>query len=574
MATNSNSGEFSLASIMQSASSAFSELQSGVEEIKSLSGQSIIVADALAQALADGTNAQGETALSLKTKELGELETQKNKSDFWAALGMDAEGNAKISNQLATSLQENIRQSTELAKSVREKESVGLLDNPLAYIWNQIVLPDERNALAASLQEGDVLKTSLASVNQALQQTAQSEALYTKTRTAASIDSKIAGIESDFQAKALKARYDALQMNAHNVETIMKAPMQVLDFQAKIVGLRNQEEHMALAREAASRERVRFQEWLDDKKETEEAIVARTNYANATAKQLGLPEFKVKDVELAMKGKGTPGMKERIDEMATVGYINANSGAQGARYGTKFTEAMDFATKVGVHVPVAVSDVTSQAYARVSKLIEEGKVAKNDKKAIAASLDAEVEKLSKGWLKQIDPKDKNNVYAAPDLTVMLQQEAVKASPLGQVLAVQAKAGGLKDTNPDVIMELGLAAVAAGKLSWQDYSEGVRLFYTAASQYNNQQHQLERFGILGQDSYNAKLKVPNVSIGAQGAYRTFLSQEPPNKTYNMMNLADINSVSVKKLAARSMIQFNDNLQQYQSILSSVNSPEAK
>ena len=103
---------------------------------------------------------------------------------------------------------------------------------------------------------------------------------------------------------------------------------------------------------------------------------------------------------------------------------------------------------------------------------------------------------------------------------------------------------------------------------------MRLFYTAASQYNNQQHQLERFGILGQDSYNAKLKVPNVSIGAQGAYRTFLSQEPPNKTYNMMNLADINSVSVKKLAARSMIQFNDNLQQYQSILSSVNSPEAK
>lgn len=247
MATNSNSGEFSLASIMQSASSAFSELQSGVEEIKSLSGQSIIVADALAQALANGTNAQGETALSLKTKELGELETQKNKSDFWAALGMDAEGNAKISNQLATSLQENIARSTEIAKSVRERESVGLLDNPLAYIWNQIVLPDERNALAASLQEGDVLKTSLASVNQALQQTAQSEALYTKTRTAASIDSKIAGIESDFQAKALKARYDALQMNAHNVETIMKAPMQVLDFQARIVGLRNQEEHMALA---------------------------------------------------------------------------------------------------------------------------------------------------------------------------------------------------------------------------------------------------------------------------------------------------------------------------------------
>ena len=189
MATNSS--DFSLAGIMQSASSVLSTLRDSTATLEALSREGTTVSEAMAKAVAAGTDANGDTALSLETRKLGELEAQQKKSEFYAAIGMDAQGQAKISNQLATAFKENVQRSLETAQSIRERESVGLLDNPLAWIVNQLILPDERNALDANMQEGNVIKASMNQLNNALQQTAQSEAAYAKTISAVSVDSQV-----------------------------------------------------------------------------------------------------------------------------------------------------------------------------------------------------------------------------------------------------------------------------------------------------------------------------------------------------------------------------------------------
>ena len=62
-----------------------------------------------------------------------------------------------------------------------------------------------------------------------------------------------------------------------------------------------------------------------------------------------------------------------------------------------------------------------------------------------------------------------------------------------------------------------------------------------------------------------MDMPNVVIGPQGAYRTLFDQEP-NVIYDLANLADVNRFVVKYLAADSVTEFNDNYQNYKSVLS--------
>ena len=562
MATN----DFSLAGIMQSATSVFSEMQTSIAEIKNLSAQGTKVADAMANALANGTDANGDTALSVQARLEGELQAQNNKAEFWQAIGQDGAGQAKLSNQLATAFKENTQRALEQAQSIRERESVGLLDNPLAFLFNQIVLPDEKNALDATLQEGAIIKNSMNQLNQALQQTAKSELDYAVTRNKGSIDSQVAGMKANLEAKALKARMDAIQYNSHNLETVMRANQSQIDFQAKVAQIRNSEEHMQLAREAAGRERVKFNKWLADEADTDKAIAEVTRYANATAKSMGRPEFTPKQVEMAMKGKsGIPGLVDQIKSMAQVGYVNENSGAIGARYGESFTTAVDFARNVKVHVPETIARIHQQAFSNVQAKAATNPTLMKDKTAFDLALNNEVQALTKEWNKVIDPLDKRNSYNAPPLSVMLDQAEFKQTKLAGVLATQVKAGGLKEADPVVIVNKGLEAFKQGQISLPELASGIRILYSAAAFYNNQANQYARFGIPEQQGYKVKVDMPNVVIGPAGAHRTLFDQEP-NAQYDLTNLADVNRFVIKHLAAQSINAFNDNQAQYKSVLS--------
>ena len=567
MAT-STPNDFSLAGIMRSATSAFDKIQDSVSTLESLSTQGNTIADAMANAISRSTDANGDTALSLQTRKLAELETQKQKADLQVAIGMDGEGNAKLSNKLAAKFQETALAELQQAQSIRERESVGLLDNPLAYIFNQIVLPDERNALGAIQAEKAAISSSMNQLNTFMQQSAKTENEYAKTMSAASVDSQVAGLQASFDARALKARMDAINLNAHNVQTVMQATQHQIDFQAKVAQIRNSEEHMQLARETANRERIKFNKWLEDEKDLDNAIADVTKYANATAKSLGRPEFSAKQVELAMKGKsGVPGLVEQIKAYAQTGYINESSGAIGARYGENFSNSMAFATEVKVHVPEAVNAIGAQAWAAVQAKIAAGTLPKNDKKAIETALNSEVDALAKKWNKEIDAKVQTNPFNAPALPVLLQQQEVANSTLGKILSVQVKAGNLKEAAPDIIFEKGIEAFKQGQISLPELAANIRTMYQTASLYNNQQNQIERFGIPAQIGYNAKLNIPGIKINANGAYRTLnLFGPAPERVYDLTNLAKVNEVLIKKLAASNVNAFNDNQAEYKSVLS--------
>lgn len=565
---NTTSNDFSLAGIMQSATSAFDKIQSSVATLESLSVQGNTVADAMAAAISQSTDANGDTALSLQTRKLAELQTQKNKADLQVAIGMDGEGNARLSNKLAAKFQETALAEMDQAQSIRERESVGLLDNPLAYLFNQIILPDERNKLAAIQGEKAAVQNSMQTLNSFMQQTARTEAEFAQTMTAASVDSQVAGMEAGLQARALKARMDAINFNAHNVREVIGATQQQIDFQAKVAQIRNSEEHMQLAREAASRERVKFNKWLEDEKDTDAAIAQVTQYANATARAMGRPEFSSKQVELAMKGKsGVPGLVEQIKAFAQTGYVNENSGAIGARYGENFSSSMEFAQNVKTRVPEVVSSIGQQAWAVVKSKVDAGLLPKNDKKAVESALNAEVDALAKKWNKEIDAKDGRNPFNAPALPVLLQQKEVANSTLGKILSVQVAAGGLKEAAPDVVFEKGLEAFRSGQISLPELAANIRTLYSSAALYNNQQNQIERFGIPGQVGYNAKLNIPGVVIGPQGAYRTLNIFGPKQEnTYNLTDLSAVNRALIKKLAASGINAFNDSQAEYKSVLS--------
>ena len=568
MATNSgnsgNSGEFSLTSIMQTASTAMENMNASVAQLEQLSAQGTAASDSLVAAMQSSVDARGDTALSLQTRKLGELEAQERKAEFRAALGMDLDGAARISNALAASYQQTTMLALEQAKGIQQRESVGLLDNPLAYIFNQLVLPDERNALQSTLVAQKVAGESLNQVNQALHATAQNEAAYAKTLSAASIDSQVEGMKNEMIAKGAEVKMKAIQFNAHNVQTIMQARRAELDTLFAVVSARNASEQLALSKEAASRERVRFDEWQKDQKDIDIYVKDMTAYANATAKSLGKPEFTKKQVELAMKGRAVPGVQQMVQQYAQNGFINANSGALGLRYGETPTAALEFATATNTPATPAVQDIYSRASANVSKIVTAEGLNKNDKKAMDMLYNKEVKKLTRGMIESIDARDGTNSYRIPALKVLGQNPEIAESPFYKLLAPEIAAGGLKEADPDALIAKGIEAVKANKLTFSQLASGLQLLFKTGVQLNNAEKQFGRFGMPEQTTYNARVKVPNVVIKQEGAYRTLFAPEPVTPQ-NLLDLSVINRLLVKKIAADSVPDFNDNISKYQSVI---------
>jgi len=467
--------------------------------IKNLMGDMSSNVDQMMTALLGGTNAQGETALSLETKKLGELQAQNRKSDFLVSLGEDQDSSSRLSNQMATQFATSTREAMQLAQTVSQRKSVGFFDNPLEFIWNQLQLPDEENALKAKVDEANLAKGTIQTINQMESETAKNAEEYAQKITLGSVNSQVQGLTNNLQAQALETKNRYLQQNIGNLEFVVNADQKTLDNIAGVIAARNSAAHLALAQQQAAESSVRFAQWQKDNADTEAGREQALGFINAAAERFGKPKLdstKLKSYMIINGGKLPP----ELQTMMEWGYSNGVSGSNA--YGVAPVAAARTSAAVGVQPPSWFQEQFEDAKKTVAFQNQQsgGKLYTKPEdydRAINSAMAAQVTMLQA----KIDPRNLANPYLIAKPSVIAENKAVQTSALwNKVLKDQIGDSDTRDIA--AIATKGIAAILDKKITPLEYELGINSYIRAGVELNNQKSQFNNFGVKELDSYNA------------------------------------------------------------------------
>ncbi len=158
-----------------------------------------------------------KTAESLRVERLGELEAQRKKQAIAEAADFDnlqiilGQDLAKLANEQRT-----------ITAKIAKDSSVSLFDDPLTALANAFTLPWDEQALAGVTQKIDVTTKAMNSINNHVQNSAQTvEAVKTKV-TEASIASETEALANMFSVKAINAKLDAIKNNSAAVDRVLQ----------------------------------------------------------------------------------------------------------------------------------------------------------------------------------------------------------------------------------------------------------------------------------------------------------------------------------------------------------------
>jgi len=225
-----------LATNLSDISKAKAEAEAAVIQTRQLSEQMVAAKTAKDQFI-PGT---GKTAAGMAVESLGNLEAQNLKQKVAAAADFE-----NLSIVLGQDLASLAHQQRQLTAKIQQDSSVSLFDDPLTAIANAFTLPWDEQALAGLTQKIDVTNKAMNSVNQHVQNSAQTaEAIKTRV-TEASIASESAAIANFFSERAASAKLEAIKTNADAVNHVLTLDSKASEVMLRRSQLRDQEEARA-----------------------------------------------------------------------------------------------------------------------------------------------------------------------------------------------------------------------------------------------------------------------------------------------------------------------------------------
>ena len=508
---NAQSGGIDLPSLLQSIAGGVAQSKDTQQKLRDITSDTNADYLALQEDALSGTDSKGDTQLTMKTRGLALLEAQNNMDAFSEALGNNGEGAAKISTQLATHYHDSLQKALELSDSIKQRESVGMLDNPLAFMWNQIVLPDEKNALGATLDSAKIAKEGLATVNSALQETAKSEAAYAKTLSTASVQSQVDAVAAEINAKAVRIEIDAHQANAQNLERISNATNQQITMIHAGITAQQSAQQLALSQAAGARDATRFDEAMKVTKDNEAAQAEAVAYINAGRRNAVLPPLDSAKTlrQLKMVG-GLGGLSGEMQAWFKNGLTIDSNTAGEPIYGRTLSESVNFANSTGAVPPTQIGSLYTRARDAVMAPLAGKPIEAKDRATIDAAISATAQNMLKEDAKVIKHTDELNPLLIPTVATIATAKEVQNSALYQKVIQSNK---IETRNIDVIFQAGVAAVRAGIITPNELSDGMDTYIKVGQTYNATQGQFVRYGLqLPTDSnkqltYNAQVTLP-------------------------------------------------------------------
>lgn len=397
-----------------------------------------------------------------------------------------------LSLALAASVREAVQSMQDTQKKVHDKQSVGFLDNPLAYVLNTLQLPDLQTKLAQNVETVNMLTAARDKVNDSITAEARMLDATKKTTTpgivAAQADATIAKAQYD---KAT-ASIEAIRNNTQGLMTAQQMDMNsrnMLD-KANDAFMRGQQfelaqQRMAMDMKMASMQLEKASRAAADDRAEDAVTQSMMQTALMHAKAVGdtsIPQVtSLAEMKALLK---MPGMAEKLAAHAGAGAITANSG--NLMYGADPNSAIHNILTQGWQVPEGSKRVVNQVMAAQDAYIADPK---NNFAAMPANKQAAA-------LAQVAKMTVQNMQKLTPDMVMQQEEnaSVKMAQLPMFKAIEW------DTNPavrkdtDALRSSVVAAINAGKLSMEDAAAGLTYFSARQSDATNRYYNILGFGI--------------------------------------------------------------------------------
>lgn len=443
------------------------------------------------------SDSKGVTPLEAKTKGLADLEALNRTQEIGKALGLNPDLAADMQVQLATRRTEALKQTLAQQDKVAGMQSVGLFDDPLQFLVNQVMIPDEINKLNASKSIVDMASQQIDQIAADTTAAAQTSKLIASHTTQALVDDQIAAVEADIRGKKLAIGVQGGLALSHAVKDLNSLQSDQLNIRHSMLQAQNSAESLQMQREARVQStqlhNLQLQKYEDENQR--QAHIEKT--INEARMREGKPTVS-KEMFKNIWGTNTAVGKELLGDYE-----------RGAAYiqGMPVTAAETISGRNAVIATLPPSDkytdasktlATAQSQA-VAEAMEKFKGQKPE------VIDAEAAKIFQtkmvNWQRKVDPKDQTNPFSVLPTGALDSSAAIASNKAWQLYRGTNTDNKPFDTN-DFLWN-AVANVKAGKLDYKDAVSALKAIGQYSMQQNDQINKV--YFITGQRQ--AELNVP-------------------------------------------------------------------
>lgn len=443
------------------------------------------------------SDSKGVTPLEAKTKGLAELEALNRTQEIGRALGLNPDLAADMQVQLATRRTEALKQTLAQQDKVAGMQSVGLFDDPLQFLVNQVMIPDEINKLNASKSIVDMASQQIDQIATDTTAAAQTSKLIATHTTQALVDDQIAAVEADIRGKKLAIGVQGDLALSHAVKDLNSLQSDQLNIRHSMLQAQNNAESLQMQREARAQStqlhNLQLQKYEDENQR--QAHIEKT--INEARLREGKPQVS-KDMFKNIWGTNTAVGKELLGDYE-----------RGAAYiqGMPVTAAETISGRNAVIATLPPSDKYTDASktlasAQSQAVAEAMEKFKGQKPEV---IDAEAAKIFQtkmaNWQRKVDPKDQTNPFSVLPTGALDSSAAIASNKAWQLYRGTNTDNKPFDTN-DFLWN-AVANVKAGKLDYKDAVSALKAIGQYSMQQNDQINKV--YFITGQRQ--AELNVP-------------------------------------------------------------------
>lgn len=473
------------------------------EQKKGLANQNIDIAEAMMES----------SLLPAATKREGDFAAQEAGIAVRDQLG----NNPNDPNSLIALLTQDFRENTIAARqqqqSIAEKQQVGLFDDPLQYMVNYVLLPDEINAANATQAKADFAKSKIAEMQSLTTASAQAQNATARSLTNESLAASARVDIANSVMKLNEAKIASLGYDSEAIKAIEASNAQALE-----LGVKRAHLDMAAAQNARASEAHKFQmnhlkaqAAADEKKADKQVELLKV--INQGAAVMGQKPIDQATFEW---WKNDPKQRGKLEIYYEQGAANLLTGSKvpGNSSGEAILNVLEVDGLQGPQNKPAKQFLQSVALEVYNALGKPKTNTPEGKAALAKGIDDMLlgvkgdgkNRAKIGTLSQManNVETPGNLYKASDLPQLANLPAVRNNPLYDSVIAPAVASGQKESNPERILALALAARNAGKITNNQLDLGIAEFYKAASAEAYTSRGLGKVGLPYYGSYVAQV----------------------------------------------------------------------
>jgi hypothetical protein len=494
------------------------------QEKKGLATQNIDIAEAMSS----------DMMLANDTKRQGALAAQ----DAGIAARDQMGNNPTDPESLMAILVQDFRDNTIAARTQQQaiaaKQQVGIFDDPLQFLVNQVTLPDEINAYNATASLAQQAKESIATMQSLTTASAQAQQATARSLTTESVAAQARLDIADSVSKINQAKIQSLSYDSEGIKALESANAQTLSMAVQKASLDMQASQFA--RSGVEHE-ARMKALNDKTAQLDDAQLLKT--VNAGAALMGQPPIDAQTLKWMTK---TAEGKRKFDVYFEQGMAYATTGSKvpGATPGEAIMNVLEVDGLRGEQNKPMREFMTNVARdaakeAGITKFDEAGKkalVAAINNKLITATDAKGKERPEQSLMYKLasDVETPGNILKAPDLPQLVTVPAVQNNILFKSVLAPAAAAGITSSSPKDILAQAYAARDKGLINNNQIAAGMADLYTAASAVTHVSGGAAKFGLPYRPSY--VVSVPS-AFSINSAAKDYIDFAKPESVLSYM-----------------------------------------